>query len=197
MGTDDVDIHDEVPGPRHDAQALGNLLKAASRNHNGASDRQLATIARSAGHQVAHSTLSRVRQESRNPHFSARPPSDATIRAIAFLAQIPEAAAYEQTGARTPAARQRAAAAANRRKQHNRLKRGQGQTLGSADNQQQRWSPRDDQAALAFMQTPGARINELAKQLGRSHAAITNRLQTLRRRQRSGQVAPCLSTPGN
>lgn len=199
MDATDGDIRAEGPALNHPARAqhaLGSLLEAASRNHNGASDRQLSTIARSAGHQVSHSTLSRLRAESKKPPATASPLYDATIRAIAYLARIPEAAVYEQTGTPTPAARKRAAAATHRRHQHNRLRRGQSQTLGSADNQLQRWSPREDQRALTFMETRGARINELATELGRSHAAITNRLQVLRRRKRTERLS-CFSTPGN
>lgn len=75
-----------------------------------------------------------------------------------------------------------------RRKQREVLKRGQAETLGRAVNRRRPWTRTEDDRILAFMEAPNARINDLAVELGRSRAGITNRLRKLR--QQRGEAAP-------
>lgn len=163
---------------------LAELIESASRRHGRASDRQLARIAQEGGYKISNSVLSRLRHEVNNLAASRRV-AEGSLRAIAFLAQVPESAAYEAAGARTPAEIKQAAAEAARRFQREYLKTVQEQTLPSAVNRRHPWTRSEDQHMLTFMETPGARINDLAKELGRSHAGVTNRLRKLRSQART------------
>lgn len=161
---------------------LAQLIEAASRRHGGASDRQLARIAQQSGHKISPGTLSRLHYQQDAPVTgdSRGIAAPSSIRAIAFLAQVPEPVAYEAAGARTPDQIRQDTAAANRRYQRDYLKRVQEQTLPSAANQGRPWTRSDDQHMLTFMQSSGARIEIIAKELGRSHAGVRNRLRKLR-----------------
>jgi hypothetical protein len=56
-------------------------------------------LAQRAGHDISHATLNRLRQGT----YATRP-SDASIRAIAYLADVSENTAFAAAGARTPSA---------------------------------------------------------------------------------------------
>ncbi|MFC9555538.1 hypothetical protein ACFTWF_32405 [Rhodococcus sp. NPDC056960] len=81
-------------------ETLADLLKVASARHNGASGRRLAEIAIADGHDVSHATLNRIRQGK----YSSRP-TENTIRAIAYLAGVPEETAFMIAGSQAPARR--------------------------------------------------------------------------------------------
>ncbi|MRH86052.1 helix-turn-helix domain-containing protein [Nocardia sp. SYP-A9097] len=68
---------------------LAELIETASHRHNGASGRRLAELAQKAGHDVSHATLNRIR---RGAYEST--PTPQTIKAIAYLAGLPEPAAF-------------------------------------------------------------------------------------------------------
>lgn len=80
-------------------RSLVELIEVAVRRHDGASGRRLAEIAQRGGHEVSHATLNRLRQGT----YASRP-SDASIRAIAYLAEVPETVAFAAAGARAPMA---------------------------------------------------------------------------------------------
>ncbi|UEA54894.1 hypothetical protein LK468_08905 [Mycobacteroides abscessus] len=75
------------------------LIESAVRRHDGASGRRLAEIAQRGGHEVSHATLNRLRQGT----YASRP-SDTSIRAIAYLAEVPETVAFAAAGVRPPMA---------------------------------------------------------------------------------------------
>lgn len=81
------------------SRSLVELIESAARRHDGASGRRLAEIAQRGGHEVSHATLNRLRQGT----YATRP-SDASIRAIAYLAEVPETAAFAAAGVRAPMA---------------------------------------------------------------------------------------------
>ncbi|SKV84396.1 Uncharacterised protein [Mycobacteroides abscessus subsp. abscessus] len=81
------------------SRSLVELIEAAVRRHDGASGRRLAEIAQRGGHDVSHATLNRLRQGT----YASRP-SDASIRAIAYLAEVPETVAFAAAGVRAPMA---------------------------------------------------------------------------------------------
>ncbi|AKC37997.1 Uncharacterised protein [Mycolicibacterium phlei] len=83
------------------SRSLVELIELAVQRHGGASGRRLAEIAQRGGHEVSHATLNRLRQGT----YASRP-SDASIRAIAYLAEVPETAAFTAAGVRPPAAEQ-------------------------------------------------------------------------------------------
>lgn len=80
-------------------RSLIDLIDAAAKRHGGASGRRLAELAQRAGHDISHATLNRLRQGT-----YATKPSDASIRAIAYLADVSENAAFAAAGVRAPAA---------------------------------------------------------------------------------------------
>lgn len=81
------------------SRSLVELIESAVRHHDGASGRRLAEIAQRGGHDVSHATLNRLRQGT----YASRP-SDASIRAIAYLAEVPEIVAFAAAGVRAPMA---------------------------------------------------------------------------------------------
>ncbi|MBE5494403.1 hypothetical protein [Mycobacteroides abscessus] len=83
------------------SRSLVELIELAVQRHGGASGRRLAEIAQRGGHEVSHATLNRLRQGT----YASRP-SDASIRAIAYLAEVPETTAFTAAGVRPPAAEQ-------------------------------------------------------------------------------------------
>ena len=70
------------------SRSLIDLIGIAAQRHGGASGRRLAELAQHAGHDISHATLNRLRQGT----YATRP-SDASIRAIAYLA--PAAVVYQ------------------------------------------------------------------------------------------------------
>lgn len=81
------------------SRSLIELIDTAAQRHGGASGRRLAELAKSAGHDISHATLNRLRQGT----YATRP-TDASIRAIAYLADVSENTAFAAAGARAPAA---------------------------------------------------------------------------------------------
>jgi hypothetical protein len=81
------------------SRSLIDLIDIAAQRHDGASGRRLAELAQHAGHDISHATLNRLRQGT----YATRP-SDASIRAIAYLADVSENAAFTAAGVTTPAA---------------------------------------------------------------------------------------------
>lgn len=82
-------------------KSLMDLIEIAAKRHDGASGRRLADLAQQAGHDISHATLNRLRQGT----YASRP-TDASIRAIAYLAEVPETAAFAAVGVRPPTADQ-------------------------------------------------------------------------------------------
>jgi len=80
-------------------KSLMDLIEIAAKRHGGASGRRLAELAQQAGHDISHATLNRLRQGT----YASRP-TDASIRAIAYLAEVPETVAFTAVGVRPPAA---------------------------------------------------------------------------------------------
>ncbi|CQD16732.1 hypothetical protein BN970_03575 [Mycolicibacterium conceptionense] len=83
------------------SKSLRDLIEIAVTRHNGASGRRLADIAQQAGHDISHATLNRLRQGA-----YASQPTDASIRAIAYLAEVPETVAFAAVGVRPPMSEQ-------------------------------------------------------------------------------------------
>jgi|GEM_PF-3629049 len=81
------------------SKSLIDLIEIAATRHGGASGRRLAELAQRAGHDISHATLNRLRQGT----YATRP-SDASIRAIAFLADVSENIAFAAAGVSAPAA---------------------------------------------------------------------------------------------
>ncbi|WP_199190097.1 hypothetical protein [Mycobacterium sp. ENV421] len=81
------------------SRSLIDLIDIAGQRHGGASGRRLAELAQRAGHDISHATLNRLRQGT----YATRP-SDASIRAIAYLADVSENTAFTAAGVRAPAA---------------------------------------------------------------------------------------------
>jgi hypothetical protein len=81
------------------SRSLIELIDIAAQRNGGASGRRLAELAQSAGHDISHATLNRLRQGT----YATRP-TDASIRAIAYLADVSENAAFAAAGVRAPAA---------------------------------------------------------------------------------------------
>ncbi|BAP95720.1 hypothetical protein [Mycobacteroides abscessus] len=81
------------------SRSLVELIESAARRHDGASGRRLAEIAQRGGHEVSHATLNRLRQGT----YASRP-SDTSIRAIAYLAEVPETVAFAAAAVRPPMA---------------------------------------------------------------------------------------------
>lgn len=169
---------------------MAALIDSASVLHGGASHQVLARIARQGGHEISSSTLWLLQSRPVTRRVgSIGGIKQGTIRAVAFLAQVPESVVREAAGVCEPEVAKQAAAARNRSMQHKFHTAGQAITLPVAFNQRSRWTRAEDERILAFMQAPNARINDLAKELGRSRAGITNRLQKLRRWQRESATA--------
>lgn len=82
-------------------KSLMDLIEIAAKRRDGASGRRLAELAQQAGHDISHATLNRLRQGT----YASRP-TDASIRAIAYLAEVPETVAFAAVGVRPPAADQ-------------------------------------------------------------------------------------------
>ncbi|KAA1430674.1 hypothetical protein KV112_11580 [Mycolicibacter sp. MYC123] len=78
-------------------RSLIDLIDVAVKRHGGASGRRLAELAQSAGHDISHATLNRLRQGT----YATRP-SDASIRAIAYLADVSENTAFAAAGVSAP-----------------------------------------------------------------------------------------------
>jgi hypothetical protein len=78
-------------------KSLIELIDQAAARHDGASGRRLAELAQHAGHDISHATLNRIRQGS----YQSRP-SDVSIRAIAFLADVSENTAFAAAGVVAP-----------------------------------------------------------------------------------------------
>ena len=81
------------------SKSLIDLIEIAATRHDGASGRRLAELAQRAGHDISHATLNRLRQGT----YATRP-SDASIRAIAYLADVSENVAFAAAGVSAPAA---------------------------------------------------------------------------------------------
>ena len=81
------------------SKSLIDLIEIAATRHDGASGRRLAELAQRAGHDISHATLNRLRQGT----YATRP-SDASIRAIAYLADVSENTAFAAAGVTAPAA---------------------------------------------------------------------------------------------
>jgi hypothetical protein len=81
------------------SKSLIELIDIAAKRHGGASGRRLAELAQRAGHDISHATLNRLRQGT----YATRP-SDASIRAIAYLADVAESIAFTAAGVRAPTA---------------------------------------------------------------------------------------------
>lgn len=81
----------------NETSTLADLLEQAAARHNNASGRRLAEIAQQAGIDVSHATLNRIR----NGTYKSTP-SDATIRAIAYLAGVDEGNAFRSAGTLPP-----------------------------------------------------------------------------------------------
>ncbi|WP_343576930.1 hypothetical protein [Mycobacterium sp.] len=81
------------------SKSLIDLIEIAATRHGGASGRRLAELAQCAGHDISHATLNRLRQGT----YATRP-SDASIRAIAYLADVSENAAFAAAAVSAPAA---------------------------------------------------------------------------------------------
>jgi hypothetical protein len=79
------------------SKSLIELIDIAAKRHGGASGRRLAELAQRAGHDISHATLNRLRQGT----YATRP-SDASVRAIAYLADVSENTAFAAAGVRTP-----------------------------------------------------------------------------------------------
>ncbi len=84
---------------RKTSKSLMDLIEVAVKRHGGASSRRLADLAQRAGHHVSHNTLNRLRQGT----YASRP-ADASVRAIAYLAEVPETVAFAAIGVRPPSA---------------------------------------------------------------------------------------------
>lgn len=81
------------------SKSLIDLIEIAATRHDGASGRRLAELAQRAGHDISHATLNRLRQGT----YATRP-SDASIRAIAYLADVSENVAFAAAAVAAPAA---------------------------------------------------------------------------------------------
>lgn len=81
------------------SRSLIDLIDLAAQRHGGASGRRLAELAQRAGHDISHATLNRLRQGT----YATRP-SDASIRAIAYLADVSENTAFAAAGVTAPTA---------------------------------------------------------------------------------------------
>ncbi|BBZ12293.1 hypothetical protein [Mycobacterium branderi] len=81
------------------SKSLIDLIELAATRHGGASGRRLAELAQRAGHDISHATLNRLRQGT----YATRP-SDASIRAIAYLADVSENVAFAAAAVTAPAA---------------------------------------------------------------------------------------------
>jgi hypothetical protein len=81
------------------SRSLIDLIDIAAQRHGGASGRRLAELAQRAGHDISHATLNRLRQGT----YATRP-TDASIRAIAYLADVSENAAFAAAGVTAPTA---------------------------------------------------------------------------------------------
>lgn len=159
---------------------LASLIESASRLHGRASDRTLARIAQQSGYEISSSTLSSLRHRPVKPRAARGGIRKGAIRAVAFLAQVPESVVREAAAVRGPDEVKQSLAAYQRRYQRDYQKKGQNRTLSGASNRRQPWTRGEDQIILAYMRDPAARINDLARELGRSRAGLTNRLQELR-----------------
>ncbi|AFV14794.1 MULTISPECIES: hypothetical protein [Mycobacterium] len=81
------------------SKSLIDLIEIAATRHDRASGRRLAELAQRAGHDISHATLNRLRQGT----YATRP-SDASIRAIAYLADVSENVAFAAAAVAAPAA---------------------------------------------------------------------------------------------
>lgn len=78
-------------------RSLIDLIDIAAKRHGGASGRRLAEMAQEGGHDISHATLNRLRQGT----YATRA-SDASIRAIAYLADVSENTAFAAAGVNAP-----------------------------------------------------------------------------------------------
>jgi hypothetical protein len=81
------------------SRSLIDLIDIAAQRHGGVSGRRLAELAQRAGHDISHATLNRLRQGT----YATRP-TDASIRAIAYLADVSENTAFAAAGVTAPTA---------------------------------------------------------------------------------------------
>lgn len=72
---------------------LRTLLMKAQHIHNGASGRQLGHLANRNGHKITHTTINAIL----NNTYKSQPGDD-TIRAIAWLANVPDYIAFHAAG---------------------------------------------------------------------------------------------------
>lgn len=160
---------------------LATLIDSAAALHSEVSVKKLALIAQQNGYPICGETLRMLRDRPIQPKVpSRRGPTRHVIRAIAFLAQVPESVVREAAGVPAPDEKKRSEAVRLARVQRDYQRRGQALTLDGAVNRRQTWTTGEDQLMLAYMRDPAARINDLARGLGRSRAAVTNRLQEIR-----------------
>lgn len=81
----------------NDAQSLQDLLDLAMARHQVGSGRRLADVAKEHGFAVTHTTINAIRGRT----YKSRP-SDETLRAIAWLASVPDAVAFSAAGLVVP-----------------------------------------------------------------------------------------------
>jgi len=74
-------------------QSLNELIDLAVERHDGASGRELEDIARRGGHKIVHTTINQIRNGTYKSNPSLR-----TLRALAWLAGVPERVALEAAG---------------------------------------------------------------------------------------------------
>ncbi|SIH26530.1 Uncharacterized protein conserved in bacteria [Mycobacteroides abscessus subsp. abscessus] len=173
-----------APTPHESASKptkLADLIDTATTLHGGISLQKLASIAQQSGYPICGDTLRTLRDRPASPQTPMkRGPTRHVIRAIAFLAQAPESVVREAAGIPSDSEKKRSVAARRTRGQRDYQRKSRARTLQGADNRGRIWTTGEDQLMLAYMRDPAARINDLAKELGRSQADVTNRLQKLR-----------------
>ncbi len=81
----------------NEPQTLQGLLDVAMSTRGVTSGRRLAELAQSQGYPVTHTTVNAIR----NRTYKSRP-SDETLRAVAWLAGVPEAEAFAAAGVAVP-----------------------------------------------------------------------------------------------
>ncbi len=74
-------------------RSIGDLLDLAVERHGTDSGRELERIARAGGHKIVHTTINSIRAGSYKST-----PSERTMKAIAFLANVPDRVAFEAVG---------------------------------------------------------------------------------------------------
>lgn len=78
--------------------SLKDLIEAAIVRHDGASGRALGKLAQDHGFRIVGTTINAIK----NGTYRVQSPSDETLRAIAWLAGVPEAEAFTAAGKPTP-----------------------------------------------------------------------------------------------